>query len=109
MKKEKRVAVFEGKKIRRVWDEQKELWYFSVVDIVDALNASEDPRNYWKVFKNRLKHEGGEVVTKCNQLKMQASDGKYYLTDAADTETMFRIIQSVWKLKNGYPSLIRAN
>ncbi|MFA6376718.1 MAG: Bro-N domain-containing protein [Candidatus Paceibacterota bacterium] len=93
--KNKVVAIFEGKKIRRVWDEEKELWYFSVVDVIDALNASMDPRNYWKVLKNRLKQEGSEVVTKCNQLKMQAADGKLYLTDAADTEAMFRIIQSI--------------
>ena len=94
-KNKKKVAIFEDKKIRRAWDDKKELWYFSVVDVVGALGASEDPRNYWKVLKNRLKQEGSEVVTKCNQLKMQATDGKFYLTDAADTETMFRIIQSI--------------
>ena len=94
-KNKKQVAIFEDKKIRRAWDDKKELWYFSVVDVVGALGASEDPRNYWKVLKNRLKQEGSEVVTKCNQLKMQATDGKFYLTDAADTETMFRIIQSI--------------
>ncbi|MDO9399127.1 MAG: BRO family protein [bacterium] len=94
-KNKKQVAIFEGNQIRRVWDDEKELWYFSVVDIVDALNVSENSRNYWKVLKNRLKQEGSEVVTKCNQLKMQASDGKFYLTDSADTETMFRIIQSI--------------
>lgn len=93
--KNKKLAIFEGKHIRRHWDEEKELWCFSVVDVVGALNASADPRNYWKVLKNRLKNEGSEVVTKCNQLKMQASDGKFYLTDTADTETMFRIIQSI--------------
>ncbi len=93
--KNKTITSFAGKKIRRIWDDNKELWYFSVVDIVDALNASENPRNYWKVLKNRLKQEGSEVVTKCNQLKMQAADGKFYLTDSADTETMFRIIQSI--------------
>ncbi|MFH1407790.1 MAG: BRO family protein, partial [Patescibacteria group bacterium] len=94
-KTKKQLAIFEGKKIRRVWDDEKELWYFSVVDIVNALNASENPRNYWKVLKNRLKQEGSELVTRCNQLKMRASDGKFYLTDTADTETMFRIIQSI--------------
>ena len=93
--KEKKLAIFEGQKIRRVWDEKKELWYFSVTDVIGALSVSEDPRNYWKVLKNRLKQEGSEVVTKCNHLKMRASDGKYYLTDTADTETMFRIIQSI--------------
>lgn len=90
-----KIAVFEGKKIRRHWDDKNEKWWFSVVDVVAVLTNSANPRNYWKVLKNRLKKEGSEVVTKCNQLKMQASDGKYYLTDAADTETVLRIIQSV--------------
>ena len=113
--KNKAVAVFDGRKIRRVWDEGKELWYFSVVDVVGALNASDNPRNYWKVLKNRLRKEGSEVVTKCNQLKMRASDGKYYLTDAADTETMLRLIQSIpspnaepfklWLARVGYERL----
>ena len=94
-KSKKQITIFEGKQIRRHWDEEKELWYFSVVDIVGALNASEDPRNYWKVLKNRLKQEGSEVVTKCNQLKLQSSDGKYYLTDVASTEGILRIIQSI--------------
>ncbi len=89
------LAVFEGKKIRRYWDENNEKWYFSIVDIVDILTGSPNARSYWKVLKNRLKKEGSEVVTLCNHLKMQATDGKYYLTDSADTETMFRIIQSI--------------
>src|SRR3990167_9252336 len=114
-KSKKQITIFEGKQIRRHWDEEKELWYFSVVDIVGALNASEDPRNYWKVLKNRLKQEGSEVVTKCNQLKMMASDGKYYLTDVADTETMLRLVQSIpspnaepfklWLARVGYERL----
>ncbi len=95
MKKEKRIAIFKDKKIRRQWNEKQEKWYFSVVDVVAALTQSINPRNYWKVLKNRLKQEGSEVVTKCNQLKMQASDGKFYLTDAADTEVMLRLIQSI--------------
>jgi len=70
------LAIFEGKQIRRHWDDKKELWYFSVVDVVGALSESVDPRNYWKVLKSRLKVEGSEVVTKCNQLKMKAADGK---------------------------------
>jgi hypothetical protein len=90
-----KIALFGGKKIRRHWDEEKEKWYFSVVDVIGVLSESADPRNYWKVLKSRLKDEGSEVVTKCNQLKMEANDGKYYLTDVADTETIFRIIQSV--------------
>ena len=95
MKKNKKIVIFEGQKIRRHWDDAKELWYFSVVDVVRILSGSADPRNYWKVLKNRLKNEGSEVVTKCNQLKFLASDGKYYLSDAADTETVFRLIQSI--------------
>ena len=95
MKKEKRIAIFKGKKIRRQWNEKQERWYFSVVDVVAVLTQSADPRNYWKVLKNRLKQEGSEVVTKCNQLKMQAADSKFYLTDAADTEVMLRLIQSI--------------
>ena len=98
MKQKKAIALFEGKRIRRVWDEAKEQWYFSVVDVVAVLAGQKDfqsARNYWKVMKNRLNKEGSEVVTKCNQLKMVAPDGKSYLTDAADTETMLRLIQSI--------------
>jgi hypothetical protein len=90
-----KIAIFKEKKIRRAWDEEKEKWFFSIVDVVEALTSSPNARSYWKVLKNRLKKEGSEVVTKCNHLKMQAADGKYYLTDAADTEAMFRIIQSI--------------
>ncbi|MBP9702900.1 hypothetical protein KBD69_04385 [Candidatus Woesebacteria bacterium] len=96
------LAIFEGKQIRRHWDDARELWYFSVVDVVGALSESSDPRNYWKVLKIRLKEENSEVVTKCNQLKLVASDGKKYFTDCADTETMFRIIQSI-PSKNAEP------
>ena len=78
---EKNLAIFEGKKIRRHYDEKTEMWYLSVVDIVGALEVSDDPRNYWKVLKNRLKAEGSEVVTKCNQLKMLAPDGKMRETE----------------------------
>ncbi|MEK7495424.1 MAG: Bro-N domain-containing protein [Patescibacteria group bacterium] len=90
-----KIAIFKGQKIRRLWDEKQEKWYFSVVDVVAILSSSVDARNYWKVLKNRLKNEGSQVVTKCNQLKMEASDGKNYLTDVADTESMLRIIQSI--------------
>ena len=95
MKISKEMALFQGHKIRRVWDDEKEIWYFSIVDIVGVLSESVDPRNYWKVLKSRLKEEGSEVVTKCNHLKLKATDGKFYLSDVADTETMFRIIQSI--------------
>jgi len=92
------LAVFENYKIRRHYDEQTETWYFSVVDILQVLIQQSDyqaARNYWKVLKNRLKKEGSESVTKCNRLKMEAADGKKYLTDAADPETLLRLIQSV--------------
>src|SRR3989338_3980842 len=97
-KKGKEIILFEEQKIRRHWDEEKELWYFSVVDIIAVLLDQTDHKkaqSYWTTLKSRLKEEGSEVVTKCDQLKMRASDGKYYLTDAADTETMLRLIQSI--------------
>ncbi len=89
------LAIFEGKQIRRHWDDKKELWYFSVVDVVGVLTGSSIPRRYWSDLKIKLNTEGSEVYEKIVQLKMRAVDGKYYLTDAADTETMFRIIQSI--------------
>lgn len=115
MNKEYPLAVFETFKIRRVYDEQKETWYFSVVDIIAALLQQQDyqlARNYWKVLKNRLNKEGSETVTKCNQLKMVAEDGKMRLTDVASAEVLLRLIQSVpspkaepiklWLAKVGY-------
>jgi hypothetical protein len=98
MLKNKVIAIFEGKQIRRHWDEEKELWYFSVADVVQVLTNQPDyylARKYWNKLAQRLREEGSEVVTKCHQLKFMASDGKSYLSDAADTETMFRIIQSI--------------
>jgi HSP20 family molecular chaperone IbpA len=83
------------RKIRRYFDEQKGIWYFSIVDIIGILTNSTDARNYWKVLKNRLKKSQNELVTKCNQLKMKSKDGKYYLTDTADKETILKIIESV--------------
>jgi len=77
------------------WDITNEKWYFSIVDVVGVLTESKTPNNYWKVLKSRLKKEGSELVTNCNQLKMQSSDGKYYSTDVADTEQLFRLIQSI--------------
>jgi DNA-damage-inducible protein D len=112
------LVAFENYKIRRVYNEQTETWYFSVVDIIAVLLQQPDfqkARNYWKVLKNRLKKEGSESVTKCNQLKLEALDGKKYLTDAADPETLLRLIQSVpspkaepiklWLAKVGYERL----
>jgi len=98
MRKEKvkGVAFFEGKNIRRHWDSEKELWYFSVVDVVGVLSDSVDPLVYWRKLKQRLGEEGGnETVTKCHGLKMIAADGKMRITDVADTETLFRLIQSI--------------
>jgi prophage antirepressor-like protein len=95
MTQKQAIQLFEQKKVRTVWDTDKEKWYFSIVDVVAVLTDSSNPRNYWKVLKHRLIKEGNESVTNCNQLKMQSSDGKHYLTDVADTEQLFRLIQSI--------------
>ncbi|MBQ2438364.1 MAG: hypothetical protein II267_00565 [Paludibacteraceae bacterium] len=89
------IKLFEEKKVRTIWDDVQEKWYFSIVDVIAILTDSATPRNYWKVLKNRLKKEGNESVTNCNQLKLLSSDGKRYLTDVADQEQLFRIIQSI--------------
>ena len=109
------LAVFEDFKIRRIYDEEKETWYFSVVDIIGALIQQKDfqtARKYWNKLKERLKKEGSESVTNCHQLKLEAADGKKYLTDVANPETLLRLIQSVpspnaepiklWLAKVGY-------
>ena len=109
------LAVFENFKIRRIYDEKSETWFFSVVDIIAVLTEQHEHKkaqSYWTTLKNRLKKEGSEVVTKCDQLKMEASDGKKYLTDVANPETLLRLIQSVpspkaepiklWLAKVGY-------
>jgi prophage antirepressor-like protein len=90
-----KIQLFEEKKVRTVWDDETEEWYFSIVDVVGVLTDSPNPNNYWKVLKNRLKKEGSQLVTDCNQLKMQSADGKYYKTDVADTQQLFRLIQSI--------------
>ena len=95
MTKHNQIQIFEEKKVRSVWDDAEEKWYFSIVDAVAVLTDSPDPRNYWKVLKHRLKKEGNQSVTDCNQLKLPTSDGKYYKTDVADTEQLFRLIQSI--------------
>lgn len=113
--KENSLVAFEDSKIRRIYDEETDTWYFSVVDIIQVLIQQPDyqaARNYWKVLKNRLTKEGSESVTKCNQLKMEAADGKKYLTDVAQPETLLRLIQSIpspkaepiklWLAKVGY-------
>jgi len=118
MKKEskmKAIAIFEGKQIRRHWDAEKELWYFSVIDVVKVLTNSVDARKYWNKLAERLRKEGNESVTKCHQLKLESSDGKKYLTDVADTEVMLRLVQSIpspnaeplklWLARIGYERL----
>lgn len=95
MTQQNAIKVFEEKKVRTLWDSETEEWYFSIVDVVAVLTDSPNPRKYWSVLKNRLKKEGSELTTNCSQLKMQAADGKKYLTDVANTEQLFRLIQSV--------------
>ena len=95
MKKENAIQLFEDKKVRTVWDADLEKWFISIVDVIEILTGSPNPNNYWKVFKNRLKKEGSQLVTNCNQLKLQSADGKFYKTDVADTEQLFRLIQSI--------------
>ena len=89
------IRLFEEQKVRTIWNAEEEEWYFSVVDVVAVLTNSANPNNYWKVLKNRLKKEGSQLVTNCNQLKLPASDGKNYKTDCLDTEGIFRLIQSI--------------
>ena len=89
------IQLFDGKQVRYVWDEEQEKYFFSVVDVIRVLTDSENPRKYWSVLKTRLKQEGSEMATNCSQLKLPSSDGKSYLTDVADTEQVFRLIQSV--------------
>ncbi len=106
------IAVFEAKQIRRHYDDKSEVWYFAIVDIVQALTESPNPQVYWRVLKKRLKAEGNETVTNCNALKMVAPDGKMRLTDVGNVEDIFRLIQSIpnpkaeqfkqWLAKVGY-------
>lgn len=93
--KEQAIKVFEQKQVRTHWDEKQEKWYFSIVDVISVLTDSPNPQVYWRVLKKRLKDEGNESVTNCNALKMLAADGKMRLTDVADTEQIFRLVQSV--------------
>lgn len=112
------IKIFENRKVRSQYDSEKEVWFFSIVDIVGILTDQptvERARNYWKVLKNRLKKEGNESVTNCNQLKLESEDGKYYKTDVGDVEQIFRLIQSIpspkaepfkqWLAKVGYERL----
>ncbi len=94
--------MFNNETVRTVWDNEQEKYFICVVDIVGVISESDNPRNYWKVLKHRLKQEGNELVTNCNQLKLKSSDGKYYNTDVVDIEGMFRIIESI-PSKNAEP------
>ncbi|PIR68986.1 hypothetical protein COU48_01050 [Candidatus Nomurabacteria bacterium CG10_big_fil_rev_8_21_14_0_10_03_31_7] len=110
-----KIAIFENKEIRRHWDNEKEEWYFSVVDIIGVLIQNDRPRKYWSDLKTKLKQEGSQLSEKIGQLKMIASDGKYYLTDVLDTENILRLIQSIpspkaepfklWLARVGYERL----
>jgi hypothetical protein len=95
MEKKNEIRVFENKKVRTHWDAEQEKWYLSIVDVIEVLTGSPNPRKYWSVLKTRLKAEGSQLATNCSQLKMLSADGKMYLTDVADTEHLFRLIQSI--------------
>jgi DNA-damage-inducible protein D len=112
MTNEKQMAIFEDQPVRRSWDEKQEKWYFSVVDIIAVLTQSERPRKYWDDLKRKIREEGSQLSEKIGQLKLEANDGKKYLTDVADVETILRLVQSVpspkaepiklWLAKVGY-------
>ncbi len=95
MKQQNAIQLFEDKKVRTLWDTELEKWYISIVDVIAILTDSPNARKYWSVLKTRLKAEGSQLTTNCSQLKMQSADGKFYLTDVADTEQLFRLIQSI--------------
>jgi hypothetical protein len=111
-KKNNSIVLFHENQVRRHWDEEKELWYFSIIDVIGILTESINPRKYWSVLKTRLRKEGSEMATNCSRLKLIASDGKMRITDVADTETLLRLIQSIpspkvepfklWLAKVGY-------
>ena len=106
------IKLFEEKRVRTAWDDEQEKWYFSIVDVVDVLTDSKDAltaRKYWNKLKQRLKEEGNETVTNCHQLKLRAADGKMRLTDVADTEQLFRIIQSIPSPKAKDPQNLEEN
>ena len=112
MKKSNSIILFKQKQVRRTWNEKKELWYFSIIDVIAILTDSPRPRKYWNALKTKLKQEGSELSQKVGQLKLESPDGKKYLTDVADTETILRLIQSIpspkaepfklWLAKVGY-------
>ena len=89
------LKLFEDKKVRTIWDDEQEKWFLSIIDAIEILTDSPNPRKYWSVLKTRLKKEGSQLATNCSQLKMQSADWKYYKTDVADVEQLFRLIQSI--------------
>lgn len=89
------LKLFEDKKVRTVWDGEQEKWFLSIIDVIEILTDSPNARKYWSVLKTRLKKEGSQLVTNCSQLKMQSTNGKFYKTDVADVEQLFRLIQSI--------------
>ena len=95
MKQQNAIQLFEDKKVRTLWDAKQEKWYFSIIDVIEILTGSPNARKYWSVLKTRLKKEGSQLATNCSQLKMASADGKFYKTDVADTEQLFRLIQSI--------------
>ncbi len=95
MSRQEAIQVFESKQVRTVWDAEQEKWYVSIIDVISVLTGTDRPRKYWSDLKTKLKKEGSELSEKIGQLKMLSSDGKYYKTDAADTEQLFRLIQSI--------------
>lgn len=95
MTKETSIRLFEQKQVRSVWDSEKEAWYFSIIDVIEVLTGTDRSRKYWSDLKSKLKNEGSELSDKIGQLKMAAGDGKMRLTDVADTEQLFRLIQSI--------------
>lgn len=122
MDEQKQTTIFEGWRVRRAWDEKQEKWYFSVVDIIQILIDQQDyqaARKYWNKLIERLRKEGSQLVTNCHRLKLLAKDGKYYATDAADTETLLRLVQSVpspkaepiklWLARVGYERMVEMN
>ena len=95
MTKEPAIKLFEEKQVRSIWDAEQEKWYISIVDVIEILTETDRPRKYWSDLKTKLKKEGSELSEKIGQLKMQSSDRKFYQTDVADTEQLFRLIQSI--------------
>lgn len=95
MTKVNAIQLFENKKVRTIWDAEQEKWFISIIDVIEVLTNSPNPRKYWSVLKLRLKKEESQLATNCSQLKMESSDGKFYKTDVADTEQLFRLIQSI--------------